>query len=124
MSSLRVQVLEVHRDERGWVAEPLGAGHLPAQRNVHVVVSRPGAVRGNHYHPEGTEILTVAGPALVRTREAGVVSDTPVPDGACYRFTIPPGVTHAVRNTGEAPAVLIAFNTLESPATVRDVILR
>lgn len=107
--------------------EPLAAGAFAEQRNVHVVLTEPGATRGNHRHLRGTEILTVTGPALVRTREDGEVVDTEVPAGEAYRFTIPPGVAHAVRNTGTAPIVLVSFNTEahdpENPDVVRDVLI-
>lgn len=123
-----IEVLTVHADPRGSVVEPLAPEALPAQRNVHVVLNEPGAVRGNHFHGIGTEVLAVFGPALVRTREgAGAVADTAVPEGEVYRFTIPPGVSHAVRNTGTVPAVLVAFNTAAhdpgAPDTFRDVLL-
>ena len=49
--------------------EPLGPSDLATQKNVHVVLSSPGAVRGNHHHERGTEIMTVYGPAHVRLRD-------------------------------------------------------
>jgi UDP-2-acetamido-2,6-beta-L-arabino-hexul-4-ose reductase len=103
--------LPLHKDTRGSVFEPLMPERLPEQRNVHVVLTEPGCIRGNHYHRRGTEILTVFGPALVRTREAEGLIDTTVPDGEAYRFTIPPRVSHAIQNTGNFIMVLIAFNT-------------
>lgn len=62
--SVRVETLRVARDARGWVAEPLEDGRFASQHNVHMVVSEPGVVRGNHWHRHGTEVLTLAGPAL------------------------------------------------------------
>lgn len=119
--------LTVHADARGSVFEPLAPGEFAAQRNAHVVVTEPGAVRGNHYHRRGTEVLAVMGPARVRTRRDGEVADTEVPPGEVVRFTIPPGVSHAVRNTGTTPIVIVSFNTEphdpERPDVVRDVLL-
>lgn len=124
---VEVEVLRVARDSRGWVAEPLAPRDFPEQRNVHLVVSAPGTIRGNHLHPRGSEVLTVAGPALVRTRAAGETTDTEVPAGAVYRFRIPPGVAHAVKNLGDAPSVLVGFNSVAhdpaAPDVVREVIL-
>jgi quercetin dioxygenase-like cupin family protein len=34
-----------------------------------------------------------------------------VPAGETWRLTIPPGVVHAFRNTGDAPMVLVSFST-------------
>jgi len=47
---VEIQEIALHRDARGVVFEPLAAAALAACANVHVVVSRPGAVRGNHLH--------------------------------------------------------------------------
>jgi len=119
---VRVEALRVVRDARGWVAEPLDDGSFAAQHNVHMVVSEPGVVRGNHWHRHGTEVLTVAGPALVRTRHGNEVSDTEVPPGAVFRFTFPPGVSHAIQNTGTAPLVMVAFNTCPHDPADPDVV--
>jgi dTDP-4-dehydrorhamnose 3,5-epimerase-like enzyme len=118
---LTIEPLRVSRDARGAVSEPLDAAGLAAQRNVHVVLTEPGCVRGNHLHRHATEVMTVYGPALVRTREAGVVRDHPVPAGAALRFTIPPGVSHAVQNTGKAPMLLVSFVTREHDPAAPDV---
>lgn len=122
-----IEVLRVAADPRGWVAEPLDPADFPGQANAHLVVSAPGAIRGNHHHPRGSEVLTVAGPALVRTRADGKSIDTEVPAGSVYRFRIPPGVAHAVKNTGAVPGILIGFNTVAhdpaAPDTVPDRIL-
>lgn len=122
MSRVTVEPLTVHSDARGSVFEPLGPDALPEQRNVHVVVTEPGAVRGNHLHRRGTETLVIQGPALFRCREEGEVADTEVPAGAVYRFTIPPGVAHALKNTGTAPNVAVSFVTEPHDAAAPDVV--
>ena len=118
----------VHRDQRGCVFEPLGPDLLAAQQNVHVVLTEPGCVRGTHYHNRGTEILTVCGPALVRLRgEGDVLEETLVPEGNAIRFTIPSGVSHAIKNTGARPSVIVAFNSLrhnpEDPDVRTDILI-
>ena len=122
-----VEPVHYHADPRGLVLEPIGAGDIARQRNVHLVLSEPGAVRGNHYHERGTEVAVVLGPALVRMRESGVVRDVEIPEGRAYRFTFPPGVSHAFQATGESPMVLVAFNTEPhdpaAPDVVRDVLI-
>jgi mannose-6-phosphate isomerase-like protein (cupin superfamily) len=69
----------------------------------------------------------VFGPALVRFRTRGTIGDIEVPEGEAHRFTIPPGVSHAVCNTGSEPALLVAFNTVAhdpaAPDVVRDVLI-
>ena len=110
-SQVTVEPVDFFSDARGWVIEPVDEALLAGKRNVHVVFSEPGAVRGNHYHERTTEVFVVVGPALIRVRESGVVRDIPVPEGQARRFTVPPGVPHAIQNTGARPLVLMSFTT-------------
>ena len=122
-----IEPVRTHRDARGGLFEPVDVGHIAGTRNVHVVLTEPGCVRGNHRHIVGTEISVVTGPAQVRLKENGVLRDIEVPAGEVWRFTIPPGVTHAYRNSGAGTMFLIGFNSeLHDPAkpdAVRDEIL-
>jgi UDP-2-acetamido-2,6-beta-L-arabino-hexul-4-ose reductase len=125
---VEIEKIEVYSDYRGIVFEPLEAEKLADQGNVHVVVSRPGAVRGNHVHRRGTETVTVVGPALVRYREDGAERDVDIPAGEAFRFVFPPGVAHAIRNTGDQPGLLVAFGSLahdpQHPDTAAEVLIR
>ena len=116
--------LDVRRDARGVVFEPLAAHELAGMRNVHLVVTEPGHVRGNHYHTASTEWMTVLGPARVRTRVDGRIQESRVPEGEAWRFTFPPAVSHAVLCDGECAGVLVAFSDAAhdpaAPDTVRD----
>jgi dTDP-4-dehydrorhamnose 3,5-epimerase-like enzyme len=129
MATLRTQIepVRTHRDARGVLYEPIDAARIAASRNVHVVLTEPGTVRGNHRHLVGTEVSVVSGPALVRLKEDGALHDIEVPAGETWRFTIPPGVTHAYRNPGPGRMLLIGFNSeLHDPAApdaVREEIL-
>lgn len=122
-----VQAVTTHRDARGSLFEPLTDAELAGQKNVHVVLTQPNEVRGNHVHRTATETTTVVGPCLIRLKEAGEIRDLEVPAGETWRLTIPPGVVHAYRNTGDAMMVLVSFSTnLHDPAgsdTAREVIL-
>jgi dTDP-4-dehydrorhamnose 3,5-epimerase-like enzyme len=108
---VHIESVKTHRDARGSLFEPLNDAELAAQKNVHVVLTAPNEVRGNHRHASAVEMTTVVGPCLVRLKEAGVIRDVAVPIGETWRFTIPPGVAHAYRNTGSEPMVLISFST-------------
>jgi dTDP-4-dehydrorhamnose 3,5-epimerase-like enzyme len=110
-SRVHIESVKTHRDARGSVFEPLNDAELAAQKNVHVVLTAPNEVRGNHWHASALEITTVVGPCLVRLKEAGTIRDVEVPAGETWRFTIPPGVVHAYRNTGDSVMVLISFST-------------
>jgi UDP-2-acetamido-2,6-beta-L-arabino-hexul-4-ose reductase len=124
---VQFQVLDTHADARGAVFEPLLPAELATQRNAHVVLTEPGHIRGNHYHPRGTEILAIVGPALIRFKEDGQIRDVNVPEKQAIRLTIPPGVAHAIKNTGTTINVLVGFNTVEhdpaQPDVVREVLI-
>ena len=124
---LEIDSLTMHSDDRGVVFEPLAGERIASQLNAHVVVSNPGVVRGNHYHLQGTETIAVVGPALVRVREDGNIRDIEVPEGKVYRFTFPPNVPHAIKNTGDRVNILAAFNTCEhdpqNPDTVQVILI-
>src|SRR5262249_36994048 len=100
---ITIEPVSYPTDHRGLVIEPIGADALPAQKNVHMVVTQPGHIRGNHYHLRGKEITVVLGPALVRYRQGGEIHDLHVAEGQAYRLTIPPGVPHAFQNPGPGP---------------------
>jgi dTDP-4-dehydrorhamnose 3,5-epimerase-like enzyme len=117
-----IESVRAHRNVRGFVFEPLNGTELLAQSNVHVVITEPGAVRGNHRHARGTEVLTVIGPTLVRTRVDGVLRDTHVAADEVVRFTLLPGVAHAIQNTGDRRQVLVSFNTVAHDPADPDVI--
>jgi dTDP-4-dehydrorhamnose 3,5-epimerase-like enzyme len=122
-----VQSVKTHRDARGSLFEPLTDAELAGQKNVHVVLTQPNEVRGNHVHRTAVETTSVVGPCLIRLKEAGTIRDLEVPAGEIWRLTIPPGVVHAFRNTGDSMMVLVSFSTnLHDPAgadTLREQIL-
>jgi dTDP-4-dehydrorhamnose 3,5-epimerase-like enzyme len=126
-SRVAVQTVKTHRDARGSLFEPLSDAELAGQKNVHVVLTQPNEVRGNHVHRTAVETTSVVGPCLIRLKEAGVLRDLCVPAGEIWRLTIPPGVVHAFRNTGDSLMVLVSFSTnLHDPAgsdTEREQIL-
>jgi UDP-2-acetamido-2,6-beta-L-arabino-hexul-4-ose reductase len=127
LMNLETNLVSTARDDRGMVFEPLNAAELPAQRNVHVVITEPGHIRGNHYHRLTTEILAVLGPALVRVRAEDDLKDFRVAAGEIRRFVIPPGMPHAIQHDGPQAGVLVSFTTRphdpQDPDTYREVLL-
>ena len=125
--SFTYESVPLHQDARGLVLEPVDLATLRLQANSHLVLTAPGAIRGNHYHPRGAEVTVLLGPALVRVRLDGAIKEVNVPKGEAYRFYFPPGLPHAMQNTGDKSMVLVAFNTIEhdpvNPDVVRDVLI-
>ena len=115
-------------DKRGFVFEPIANELLSAQKNSHVVIIAPDAIRGNHYHLYGTETIAVEGPALLRFKGGNDIYDFEVPSKQVYKFVIPPKVTHAVKNTGKKDNLLIVFNTVahssKKPDVVSEILMR
>jgi len=119
---VKINQLTTHRDQRGIVFEPIEKESISAQQNCHIVISKPGIIRGNHYHLYGTETIAVAGPALLRFKEGADVYDFDVPSGQVCKFVIPPKISHAIKNTGENDSILVAFNTVPHDSNKPDVI--
>jgi dTDP-4-dehydrorhamnose 3,5-epimerase-like enzyme len=121
-SRVTVQPVKTHRDARGSLFEPLTDAELAHQQNVHVVLTQPNEVRGNHVHRTAVETTSVVGPCLIRLKEDGTIRDLEVPAGETWRLTIPPGVVHAFRNTGDSMMVLVSFSTLLHDPTGTDTL--
>lgn len=127
-NEVKIERLRRAQDHRGYVYEPLDVAGLSAQRNVHIVFTHPGEIRGNHFHHAGTEVATLCGPARVRIKSSSdELATHDIPEGETWRFTFPPGVTHSFQNTGTSMLVIVSFNTLphdpSDPKTTRNVIL-
>lgn len=124
---VRIREIETRADKRGEVLEPVSGDELRKFQNCHVVVSRPGAVRGNHYHRVRHETMIVQGPALVRLRDAAGSRDVEVPSRAAYRIDVPAGIPHAVKNTGDEPGLVVVFATRsfdrEDPDVYEEVLI-
>ena len=120
--NVKIHQLKTNADVRGIVFEPIENETIYTQQNSHVVISKPGIIRGNHYHLYGTETLAVMGPALLRFKEANQIYDFEVPFEQVYKFVIPPKVAHAIKNIGEKDIILIAFNTISHNPKNPDVI--
>lgn len=96
--------LKVNRDERGSFTEFL---RTPERGQVSINVSKPGVMKGNHWHHSKWErFLVVSGEALVRMRRVGFdVDGEPFPVDE-YRVSgakpivleMPPGMAHSIRN--------------------------
>jgi UDP-2-acetamido-2,6-beta-L-arabino-hexul-4-ose reductase len=125
MEGLRIDRLEVKRDERGWLTEVLRSGNLPGHTRMSqlfVTVGNPGKTKGKHYHTRKTEWFSViTGNANLYLRDLRTDEEKIVPMGEdnMVTVTIPPHVAHAIACEGEVPFYLIVvasedFNSKDS----------
>jgi UDP-2-acetamido-2,6-beta-L-arabino-hexul-4-ose reductase len=94
-------------DPRGCLAEFVKS---PTAGQIFVSTTKPGIIRGGHYHHTKTEkFLVLQGEAVVRFRqiEGTEVLEYPV-SGSDFRvIDIPPGYTHDIINIGETDLVTL-----------------
>lgn len=102
-----VYPLATHNDARGELAEYFKSPHFG---QIFISRTRPGIIRGNHYHDTKVEKFCVLeGEALIRFRQ--VVTDERVDHrvtGEDFRVVdIPPGWTHSIENVGSKDLVVL-----------------
>lgn len=112
---MRVEIKELplFHDQRGWLTEILASDDKSEGiKQIHFAISKPGAIRGNHYHKKRTEWLCVtSGTGRIfledihtHERKKLIVSgDTPV------LVKISPGITHAIENISDVPVHLLVI---------------
>jgi len=98
-----------HTDARGSFTELL---HMGGYGQVSVNVSRPGILKGEHWHHTKHEkFIVVAGRGIVRLRSIGddEIFEYPVDGSNPTVVDIPPGYTHNIENLGETDLVTIMW---------------
>jgi UDP-2-acetamido-2,6-beta-L-arabino-hexul-4-ose reductase len=94
-------------DERGSLAEFLKS---PSMGQIFVSRTKPGIIRGDHYHHTKTEkFFVLEGEAVIRFRhiEEDEILEYPV-NGEKYQVVdIPPGYTHSIENVGKGVLVTL-----------------
>jgi UDP-2-acetamido-2,6-beta-L-arabino-hexul-4-ose reductase len=99
--------LQARHDARGSLAEFIKS---EAAGQIFVSRTRPGIMRGNHYHHTKTEkFLVLEGEGLIQLRQ--IDNDARVEfrvSGTDYRVVdIPPGYTHSITNTGDGELITL-----------------
>lgn len=103
--------LTMHRDERGSFTELLRTAE---RGQVSVNISRPGVVKGQHWHHTKTEkFCVVSGEGLVRLRDMrrpdAPVVEKRVSGERLEVIDIPTGYTHDLVNTGQTDMVTLIW---------------
>lgn len=94
-------------DERGELAELLREPHAG---QVFVSRTRPGVVRGNHYHDAKVErFMVIEGEGIVKLRALGdrAVREFLVSGSQPHAVIIPPGTAHSIENVGRADMITL-----------------
>ncbi len=101
--------LAMHCDARGSFTEFL---RTPERGQVSVNISKPGIVKGNHWHNTKNEkFLVVRGEAVIRFRPAdgGEVTEYRVSGDKLRVVDIPCGYTHNIENVGTGDLVTVMW---------------
>ena len=101
--------LDMHKDERGSFTEFLKTDD---RGQVSVNISRPGIVKGNHWHNTKNEkFLVVKGNGLIRLRKVGdsKITEYRVSGEKLEVVDIPCGYTHSITNIGDDDMVTIMW---------------
>jgi UDP-2-acetamido-2,6-beta-L-arabino-hexul-4-ose reductase len=123
---LQIQIKKLHKfsDNRGWLTEILNGEYDQKIMNIHYSYSKPGAIRGNHYHKNKTELLFVTfgrGRLVLEEnvtkerKEFSIIGESPV------IVEIPPEVSHAIENNDPSiPMHLLVIQKGERTSTDSD----
>lgn len=101
--------LPMHCDARGSFTEFL---RTPERGQMSVNISKPGVVKGNHWHHSKNEkFLVVSGQAVIRFRQVDSteVTEYQVSGERLEVVDIPTGYTHNIENVGEGDLVTLMW---------------
>ena len=101
--------LNMHCDNRGSFTEFL---HTPARGQVSINISKPGIVKGNHWHHSKNEkFLVVKGTGVIRFRalDSTEVIEYHVSGDKLEVVDIPTGYTHNIENVGQDDMVTVMW---------------
>ncbi|MPM42273.1 UDP-2-acetamido-2,6-beta-L-arabino-hexul-4-ose reductase [bioreactor metagenome] len=101
--------LKMNCDGRGSFTEII---RTPERGQFSVNISKPGIIKGNHWHNTKNEkVIVVSGRGIIRFRKIGDtnVVEYPVNGDTIEAVDIPPGYTHNIENTGEIDMVTIMW---------------
>lgn len=115
----KIQITELNDsgDARGYsfTAPADALAFVGRMSDVHLASTKPGSVRGNHYHLRRREAIVVLPGAKWSfhwDEGNGSTSEHRAFDGSrAVLILISPGASHAVRNDGESPLWLMAISS-------------
>lgn len=103
------QFLEIKKDDRGGLVE---AFKFPHDGQVFYSTTKPGVVRGNHYHTHKVErFCVIEGKAKIRlrNRESNEIREYIVSGEAPQLVDMIPNWTHNIENIGDTEMKLLVW---------------
>jgi UDP-2-acetamido-2,6-beta-L-arabino-hexul-4-ose reductase len=107
MKGVEIKRLEVKKDERGWLVEILRNEALKRGDRFGqflITTAYPGYIKGNHYHTRKFEwycVIRGEGRLVLQDNTTGEKEDVFLTGEELSLVMIPPGITHAIENTGK-----------------------
>ncbi len=111
---LKIKELDAKENERGIVVEILKSSEMKEQiKEVLLIVSKPGVVRGNHYHKKKAEWLYIImgkGKFIYEDVKTGERKEFII-DNKPTIIETPQNVAHAVKNIGDDDLYLLEISS-------------
>lgn len=105
--------IEKHTDERGWLIEILRDDEIKEEiKQVYFSTSKPGVIRGNHYHKRKVEwfsVVTGKAKLVLEDNESKEREELILSDDKPGIVKITPNISHAIQNIGEDKMYLIVI---------------
>ena len=101
--------LEIKEDERGKLIEIF---KIPGLGQIFYSTTKPGIIRGNHYHTRKKEFFCViegSGLIKLRNRETGEIQEVEVSGENPEIVEMPINWTHNIKNIGETEMKLLVW---------------
>lgn len=129
--NIEIKELEKFEDERGFLIEFLKGIELDKDNKefgqLYTATIKPNCIRGNHYHENKFEILTIlSGKAQVllenpKTKEKKEIIIDADKDEKLKRIKIGSYIAHVVKNISNSSVVVVSYtNQLYNPKNVDD----
>ena len=102
----------IHKDHRGFLLRLVRKEHVDDSSfgDSYIVSSIPGVVRGNHFHKRTTEwFCLIKGKGCLGLKKGEQVDFINLDDKNFKLIEIPPGIAHAIKNTGDEVMIFFAY---------------
>jgi len=115
MKGIKVNTLDVKRDERGWLSEIIRKEELVRNQDFGqfmVTTAYPGCVKGNHYHTRKFEwfcVLKGEARLVLVDNHSGEREELILNEHQLKTVRIPPQISHAIENVGTEMVYVLIY---------------